>query len=622
MLDNKIDSTNLRKMISRNKNDIIYTVVLFIIPFIVFAPIIFLDININIGDGIGYEISHAFFRQVIFGKELPLWNKYIALGTSHIGDIQQKCFYPLTWICALLPQRFSFKFFYVLHISLANCFMYCLCKDLMCNAIASVFGAVLFSFSNLVVIRYEHINILCCIIWIPLILHFLLGFYRKDKLYYLISMAFAMGLQFMAGFPQISFYSDMFIFVFMLYLNIKYKKTMRYYCSSAIKLGLMYIIICLVQILPLYEIMKYSGRDSITYEYFSDGAANLLLILDMLAPKATGNFGSLISGGHEFPTDTYLGIIPLSLIMYALAYMRKNRDIIFLLIYSAFALIFACACSNFTIIGKIIYHLPLIGSFRTTTRMLIFFVVPLMIIAILALKDIFLNDSWEKLLQIVIRLLFVTIVLHVISKVWSSFTDSKIIDYYSDNNVWIKSMFLLLILAIGLFIKIKFGKNRQMGILLAILVVTFQVMDVYVINIDESTCMWRVPYLLKARTYEETFESDVNEMLKKNANSGTRYLVDFYTWDELAKTSWALRPNGNVLSSLAMVQSYITFNNPMLLKIANTDYGMMMNSDLLMASSNPSLIRLLNIEYLVKKDSAQNDHSPYNNPIFSHIFIS
>lgn len=579
---------------------------LFLFPFFFFITIFIRDVNINAGDGIGYEVALRFVKQVLQEGELPLWNKYVAMGTSNIGDIQQKILYPFTWICALLPIGIMFKFFYVLHISLANVFAYNFCQAVKCNKLISIFGAFVFSFSNLLIIRYEHLNILCCFVWIPLIFSFIIKYSETANYKYLILSAFAMTFQFMSGFPQTAFYCDIFVFITMLYLNLKQKKGLAKYLIDSIKLGMMYLALCMAQILPLYELMKFSGRDEISYEYFSEGAANLLLLFDLFDPKMTGDFGSLLHGAQEFPTDTYLGMIPLVLLFYGLIYATKRKPVIkYLTIYSCGAIIFSCACNNFPALGRIIYTLPIIGSFRTTTRMLAFGIIPLMAIVIISFKDIIDNRKWKDFLNINATLAIVLLVLFVTVKVLDIVYENDILDYYSKNNIGLKSFILLVIVYGAVFVYSRgWIHYKHIEVVLFIFLVFLQISDVYFINKDSSADVWRTPYMLKARTYSETWDSDtgmLNALLRNNANNTNRIFTDLFTWEELANTPWSIRPNCNILTRQPMIQSYITFNNPMLLKLTNTTYGMMMNTDELKINSNLSLASLLNIGFIIQR---------------------
>lgn len=602
---------NNKNIMSQRKkiyiNDEIYIYfLLFIIPFLFFCPVLFSNVSICAGDGVGYEIALRFFKQACSEGEFPLWNKYVALGTSFVGDIQNRVFYPLTWFCAFLPADIAFKFFYVLHISMANLFMYGLCKEIECGRIVSFCGTFFFSFSNLIIIRYEHINILCCLVWIPLIFTLLIKYYRSMQKKYIAVTALVMGIQFMAGFPQTAFYSDLFVFISMFYLNYRFNNSIRKYLVDSFKLGTLYIGICFVQMLPLVEIMRFSGRNEISFEYFSDGAANLLQVLNLFTPIATGYFGNLLPGSHEFPNDTYLGMIPVTLIIFVVVYMHNNKDVRFLFGYAMFALIFASACSNIPVLGKLIYLTPVFGSFRTTTRMLAFFVIPMIFLSIIGLKEIVINKLWKQYFNITAYTLTFLVMVYIAVRSFGGNTQNAVIAFWYENDVGLKSIVLLIIVNIAIILYLRQILLKRINMIFAMFIALFQIFDVYFYNTDKSADIWKMSNLINARTYEEIFESDVKSALQEaNADGRERYFESFYTWQELENTSWSIRPNGNVLAKLPMIQSYITFNNPALLSLTNTTYGMMMNADELKVSSNQSLMSFLNIGYIVSRVSQQ-----------------
>lgn len=599
-------SGKTKQILKTNIRYILVYVFLILFPILFFMPIMLTDVSINIGDGIGYEILIDFFRRVVLSGEFPLWNKYVALGTSFVGDIQNKVFYPITWACALLfPEQLCFKIFFVTHICLANVLMYKFCREILCDDAVSIFGAFLFSFSNLIIIRYEHINILCSLVWIPGILIYVIKYFRIKKFKFLLIAAVLMGMQFMAGFPQTAFYSDIFIFTTMLFLNFYYGYRLKNYFVDIVRLVAMYLGICMVQILPLIEIMQFSRRNNISFEYFSDGAANLWLLLNLFSPIATGNFGSLLSGTYEFPTDMYLGVIPLTLILFAIVFLLKNRNISFLFIYSIGALIFSSACNNIPFLGKIIYSLPLIGSFRTTTRMLAFFVIPWLIISIITLKTIIIENKWDQYLKIVFGLLISLLLIFIPIKLFCAESKNKVLWFLSNYNVGLKSIILLGMIVLFILVWKYVLNYKYRPYIFSAIIVFFQIFDVYFFNIDPSSNSWRIQNLTEAKTYRDVFGADIKDILYEEDTGKERYFIEFQTWDDLANTSWAIRPNGNMLTQLPMIQSYITFNNPSLLELMNTTYGMMMNVNELEAVENQSLMNSLNIGYIVLKTSHQ-----------------
>ena len=589
-------------MIKEKKN--IYYIALTLLPIFFFLPLLVSASIMTAGDGIGYEAQFEVIRLALQKGEFPQWTRFIANGTPFAADIQNKVFYPLVYLCLLFPRHLDFKIFYILHIILSQIFTFNLFKKLTGNYPVSFYGAIITGFCNVVILRQDHINILCTIVWIPLLVQLLLRLFETNRKIYAIYLGLAMALQFLAGFPQITFYCDLIIFFLYIYLSLRKRTGIRDFILNGISLLITYLGVAAVQILPLAELMMYSGRSNITYEYFAGGSSDLRLLLNLFNPVFWGEWGRLLYEGLEFPTDMYIGIIPLTLFIYSLIYCRKKKEVRALTCTAGITFILACACNNIPVLGKILYKLPLLNSFRTLSRFDIFFSISLLWLGVIGLKHIVEQRKYKPIAIITIAVLAIYTVLCISFIALGRngfFKNPEWNEYYTGSGWYYKSFIMLAIVIIFWMVaEVCARKNRDRSFVVVIAILIVCVWDTYFFNIDASANIFRQSGMLNNGTHEEIFDTEEITYLENIPEKERgRYFVSYESWDDLENTSWGLRVNGNIYHQCSSLQSYITFNNPLLLQLCSADYGMMMNIDSVMAITNPTFLQMLSTKYII-----------------------
>ena len=138
-----------------------------------------------------------------------------------------------------------------------------------------------------------------------------------------------MTLQFFGGHPQLTFYSDIVAFAYLLYFMIADKQAFLVIIKSfAVWLGA-YILFSAVALIPLAELLVQSSRGAANY--FSLYSPNWRLLFMTIFPYVFGDifspFGT--SGSADISIELYLGIIPLIYVLYAARYHLNDRLIRF-----------------------------------------------------------------------------------------------------------------------------------------------------------------------------------------------------------------------------------------------------------------------------------------------------
>ncbi|MGL5434328.1 MAG: hypothetical protein ACRDBO_02865 [Lachnospiraceae bacterium] len=583
---------------------------LFLLPFLYFCPILFSESLITSSDGIGYEAQFKFIRDCIHNSTFPLWNDLVGNGTPFVADIQNKVFYPLVYLCLIFPTHLDFKIFYLLHISIASISAYLLCRACKFDKPLGIFGGLVFGFSNMMLLRYCHINILCVISWIPLLMCFVVKLANTNDPKFRIWIALVLTLQFMAGFPQTAVYCDMYMGLIFLYLSFVKKRKIKNIILDLVVIVTIFVGLSSVQILPLIELMKFSERNNITYEYFASYSADIKMLLNLLNPLFLGSANSVLTGrGFEFPTDMYIGIVAFTLFFYGICrHFKTNHIIRGILSIGFFFFILACACSNIPLLGKMLYHIPLIGSFRATIRFTVFFIAAVIFVAVYSLNIIYKEGDWKNYLKscnIVITLyLAIVLILHLAG--YFNLSSEIANNYYLNTNVyWVKGLVTLFVFCMILRILLYFSTKVKLFLsYIPVFMALFTIFDIYYINKDPWADAYRMPAITRMKNHEETFGSGLVDFMNSDEEMELyNYYVSYdKMYEDMARTNLGVRANGNIFNGLKTIQSYITFNNPTFgaLCTATPGEGQTINNATALALTNPSLISMLSVRYIIQ----------------------
>lgn len=588
-----------------NKKQVFYYTILLFFPILFFAPLLMSDSIMTYSDGIGYEAQFEMIRIALRNGQFPQWNPFVANGTPFAADIQNKVFYPLVYPCLIFPRHLDYKVFFILHLILNNIFSFNLFKKLVKDERIALYGALIVSFSNLIIIRQDHINILCAIVWIPLMVHLMLQLFEANAKKYAVYLGIVMALQFLAGFPQTAFYTDIILALLYIYFSVKRRVKLGTFLINGMLIAISYIGIAAIQILPLSELAIYSGRSYITYEYFSHSAADIRYLLNLLNPVFWGQYGSLLHTGMEFPTDLYIGIIPITLVIYALIYCRRRQEVKILSCIAVIVFILSCSCNNIPMLGKILYKLPLLGSFRVLSRLLIFFSGPLLWMGVIGLKHVVENSAYRKMRIISMGTGGIYALLYGCFYIMARkgiFSDSIWNDYFATPEWFYKS---IVVLVVAIIMWTIFEQSQKlctgMPFILAVSIFAISLWDTYFYNTDPATDIFHQSAMLRYGNHESNFETEETAFLMESPEIDKyKYFVSYESWQELAATSWAIRANGNVHHRFNTILAYITFENPLFVQeLCGVNHGQFMNANHVMAITNPTFLQMLSVKYII-----------------------
>ena len=411
-----------------------------IIFFLLFLTLIyFTNLVLNKKLFLSGDIYNFFYSQRIYAKKIlqsgsfPFWNTDIFSGVPYIADVQNAVFYPLTVLFYLFPAYYAITTTLVIHIFMAGWFLYLLMRHgFFIDRFSSFIGAMIYMFSGFFTMHMGHLNQVMACAWTPLILLIYIKSIERRKISYAVLAGVVLGLQFLAGGIQNSFYLIITLFLLFLYLGFrKYNSTKDkkdFVFPGLYLLGgiIVAFAVSAIQILPTYELTGLSRRaDGLSYiEASADSLSPLQFIINFILPNYFGYYGKLKYWGISFPSEmaSYIGIMPLALAIYALIKSKNKQYLCFFWFMAIIALIFAMG--KYTPIYKLFFEFGF-NRFRSPARFVYIFNLSIAVLAGFGVNSLFSqNDHTKELISSSLRR-----VLILLSLVAASITLYYLINY-------------------------------------------------------------------------------------------------------------------------------------------------------------------------------------------------
>lgn len=325
-----------------------------------------------------------FLGQSIAKWTMPLWNPYSLAGLPFIANDQSSIFeltkllsYPLR-----IPPKDFMLFSSFITLFLAGLFTYLFTENLKLDKTACAVSALAFMFSGPVIVWLGY-PLSSVIIWLPFLLLCIDKLVKKKTKLWVSLFALAVGLQFFAGNPEISWFILFLTACYVVFRLYQYKKD---YKTLIIKSFIILIALfsglslASVQLIPTFEFLKQSsaireGRGSsreniinairqgewnvwYSFKDVQHSCANIVLTV---YPDFFGNhiYRQYWGASNYNEAAQYIGIIALLFILLSLMYLfkkdNKRKEVIFWFVVS-----FVCLATyaNFPIF-RLIAFLPI-----------------------------------------------------------------------------------------------------------------------------------------------------------------------------------------------------------------------------------------------------------------------
>lgn len=344
---------------------------------------------------LNFPFKVALSESIRSGK-LPLWTPYLSNGFPLLAEGQMGAFYPPNIFLSLLPPSLALNYSIILAFILAGIFTYLYCRSLGHERFASLTSAIIFMFSAFFIIRIKHVNLITVAAWVPFIFWTTHKFFQRLKLIYPFFTGMGLALQFLAGHPQIAFYST---FIFIIYFIFEFFLNVRRFGFAAVfpKTLLSFLVIAsltiglaAIQILPTLELAQHTEKMEYTIQTATAYPFHPKNFLTFISPYYFGNpaLGSYKEDvklmGIFWENSSYAGLLPVFLLPWVIwTIIKKKEKEPYLLFFVGLGLLsLALMMGRFTpLFGLLWSNIPGFSIFRFPNRFNLFLIFSLAILA-------------------------------------------------------------------------------------------------------------------------------------------------------------------------------------------------------------------------------------------------
>lgn len=355
---------------------------IFILPLIYFYPATTGEVVLAPGDG----WEQIFAIRVLIGQMLtqgmlPLWNPFIFGGMPLLASIQPGALYPPTWFFAFFSPKLAMNLMIITtyHIALAGAYLYA--RRLGQSRLGALLAAIAFAFGGYMVAHLGHSNRIAAAAWLPWVLLAIEELYQKPRWRWVALGAAFIALQLFAGEPQMTCYTAVVAGAYTLFsFTLREAPASRWRFFSA--LAAMCVcggLLSAIQLLPEGEMLRFTERSTIGYEYFSQFSLSPRQFFSLFFPYY---FGGAALGPYVVPywgrwnlteTTGYLGMLTWLFAFTAIGLRRKNAVQWFWLAWAIIALGVATGDNLPFGLNHVLHNIPVYKLFRAPGRHLLEF---------------------------------------------------------------------------------------------------------------------------------------------------------------------------------------------------------------------------------------------------------
>ena len=268
----------------------------------------------------------------IHAGELPLWNPYAFGGTPLLAYPLNSLLYPSQLLLWLLPLSQAFALNQLLHVLFIAVGMYVLLRQ-HCDGVASAIGAFVFAAGGPVFFRLTQgqNSFLQALAWLPWIFVCLERFWARRQVGWVLALSGVLSLQFLGGFPTLSYYSGLTIGLYTLGRSLpllaqgQWRSAAQAWAWTALAL-LLTAGLTGVQLLPTLEMMQRVGRLSPSLEFIQAGSLAPRNLITTWLPDIFGSptTHTSINGANWGEHNLYIGAFPWLAVLITLIFFRQH----------------------------------------------------------------------------------------------------------------------------------------------------------------------------------------------------------------------------------------------------------------------------------------------------------
>jgi len=248
------------------------TLVIVLLPLFYFYPAVKGELALVQGDGSAANLGlRILMGQFLAQGQLPLWNPYIFAGMPPLASIYPGALYPPNWLFALFPPGVAMNLVVITTYHLAHAGAYRYARSLGINRIGAIITGVTFTFGGYMVMSMGQTSNIATAAWLPWVLLAIEKLYQRSSWRWVTLGAVFIALQFFAGVPQMTLYTALVggaYFLFSALIRARQQPRWRFTLGVS-AMAACGALLSAIQLLPLRELQRQSGRAAISYEYFA-----------------------------------------------------------------------------------------------------------------------------------------------------------------------------------------------------------------------------------------------------------------------------------------------------------------------------------------------------------------
>lgn len=303
-----------------------------------------------------------------FLGERTVWSPLLACGWPLHADPLAQIWYPLSILLSKIPLPVGWNLFLISGYSLCSVFLYLYVRLVTEKRFPAVVAALVFPLSGSMLAEVRHAPVIHSMAYLMAILFVAEKMSRHYSAAWLAAGISLLGLCVLNGHMQFVAYILVLVVIYSLFRALTMKEGQSRFLLGISVLVLTGTAIGAIQVLPTWELTKFSVRSKFAFIDFLSYSCHPIQAIGLVTPNVFGAINSTFFKipyfGLDFrpPHFLYLGLLPLLTFSAALLLIRSNAITIFWLIIGVFA--FLLSFGNATPLAWILYNIPPFGYFR------------------------------------------------------------------------------------------------------------------------------------------------------------------------------------------------------------------------------------------------------------------
>jgi hypothetical protein len=354
----------LERAVSTPRRHAFFVILVYSLLFVtLFSPIVFGGKLLAIGgDGLYIHLPNFYSPKV-------LWDTMTFGGFPMMADPEAATWYPPAALLSLLPG--TWNVFMILAYVAASSFMYGYLFKITKSRMAALVSGIVFGLSGFMMAQLGNAVIIHSTVWAPLVIWSLEQLRARLSAFWFALGSVSVALCLLGGQPQIFFFATILSVAYAIVRGWNAPAgRWRYYAASLVMLVLG-TGLAAVQIVPTSELLSQSLRAGYSFQDFVSYSLPPRQALTMIFPNVFGGLsesGLFPYFGHDNQTELtgYVGLISLMLAPLGVIATKKKSLSLFWLVVALLA--FLLVLGDATPLARLVYHLPILSSFRVPSR--------------------------------------------------------------------------------------------------------------------------------------------------------------------------------------------------------------------------------------------------------------